>query len=192
MIRLNGNKFRELARNSPKNYSMIVMFTALSSQRGCAICKQALDEYTLVANSYRYSNHASARHLFFAMVDFDEGPDAFQLMKLNSAPVFVHFPEKGKPKKLDTMDLARVGFGAEAIAKFIQERADVQIRIFRPPNYTGTAALFMIFTLVRMGLPNHLESLHHFLTSMVIFKCNWYINPNLDGGTSFMDGPLGE
>lgn len=148
VIRLNGNKFRDLARNSPKNYSIIVMFTALSSQRQCAICKQALDEYTLVANSYRYSNHGHGKPLFFAMVDFDEGPDAFQLMKLNSAPVFVHFPEKGKPKKLDTMDLARVGFSAEAVAKFIHERADVQIRVFRPPNYTGTAALFMIFTLI--------------------------------------------
>ena len=46
------------------------------------------------------------------------------------------------------MDLQRVGFGAEAIAKFVQERTDVQIRIFRPPNYTGTAAMFMIFVLV--------------------------------------------
>ena len=86
------------------------------------------------------------------MVDFDEGPDAFQLMKLNSAPVFMHFPEKGKPKKLDTMDLGRVGFGAEAIAKFIQERTDVQIRIFRPPNYTGSVALIMIFAMVRTSL----------------------------------------
>ena len=36
---------------------------------------------------------------FIAMVDFDEGPDVFQIMKLNSAPVFMHFPAKGKPKK---------------------------------------------------------------------------------------------
>ena len=42
------------------------------------------------------------------MVDFDEGPDVFQTLKLNSAPVFMHFPAKGKPKKMDTMDLQRV------------------------------------------------------------------------------------
>ena len=118
----------------------------------------------------------SNSRLFFTMCDFDEAPDAFQLMKLNSAPVFMHLPDKGlsapklieyeiiklrcnidfmrsnpslgKPKKADTMDLQRVGFGAEAIAKFVQERTDVQIRIFRPPNYTGTAAMFMIFVLV--------------------------------------------
>ena len=94
-------------KNNPRNYSMIVMFTALSAQRQCAICKQASDEFHLVANSYRYSQFYSNK-MFFAMVDFDEGPDVFQIMKLNSAPVFMHFPAKGKPKKTDTMDIQRV------------------------------------------------------------------------------------
>ena len=65
-------------KNTPRNYSIIVMFTALSSQRQCAICKQAHDEYHLVANSYRYSQFYSNK-MFFAMVDFDEGPDVFQV-----------------------------------------------------------------------------------------------------------------
>lgn len=78
VLRLNGNKFRDYVRNAPRNYSMMVMFTALSAQRQCAICKQASEEYHLVANSYRYSQHYSNK-LFFAMVDFDEGPDVFQV-----------------------------------------------------------------------------------------------------------------
>jgi oligosaccharyltransferase complex subunit gamma len=147
VIRLNGNKFRDLVKGSPRNYSMIVMFTALSAQRQCAICKQASDEYQLVANSYRYSPAFSNR-LFFAMVDFDEGPDVFQSMKLNTAPVFMHFPEKGKPKKADNMDIQRVGFSADVIAKWVGERTEVQIRVFRPPNYTGTVALLMLTTLI--------------------------------------------
>ena len=56
----------------------MVMFTALSATRQCAICKQAHEEYQVVANSYRYSQHYSNK-LFFAMVDFDEGPDVFQV-----------------------------------------------------------------------------------------------------------------
>ena len=78
VFRLNGNKFRDLVRNSPRNYSMIVMFTALSAQRQCAICKQASEEFHIVANSYRYSEQFSNK-LYFAMVDFDEGPDVFQV-----------------------------------------------------------------------------------------------------------------
>jgi len=147
VIRLNGNKFRDLVKGTPRNYSIIVMFTALESGRQCAICKQASDEYQLVANSYRFSPVFSNK-LFFAMVDFDEGPDVFQSMKLNTAPVFMHFPEKGKPKKQDTMDLQRVGFSADVIAKWVQERTDTQIRVFRPPNYTGTVALLMLTSLI--------------------------------------------
>ena len=147
VIKLNGNKFRDFVKSAPRNYSIIVMFTALSPSRQCAVCKQASDEYTLVANSYRYSQLFSNK-LFFAMVDFDEGPDVFQSMKLNTAPVFMHFPAKGKPKKLDSMDLQRVGFGADAIAKWIGERTEVNIRVFRPPNYTGTVALLMLLSLV--------------------------------------------
>merc|ERR1712165_294009 len=147
VLRFNGNKFRDYVKGAPGNYSIIVMFTALSASRQCAICKQASDEYQLVANSYRYSQLFSNK-LFFAMVDFDEGPDVFQSMKLNTAPVFMHFPAKGKPKKADNMDLQRVGFGAEAIAKWIAERTEVNIRVFRPPNYTGTVALLMLMSLV--------------------------------------------
>lgn len=62
------------------------------------------------------------------MVDFDEGSDVFQMLRLNTAPVFIHFPPKGKPKNMDTMDIQRVGFSAEAVAKWIAERTDVQVR----------------------------------------------------------------
>ena len=91
-----------------------------------------------MANSYRYSQLYSDQ-LFFAMVDFDEGPDVFQSLKLNTAPVFMHFPAKGKTKKADSMDIQRTGFGADAIAKWVAERTDITIRVFRPPNYTGPA-----------------------------------------------------
>ena len=50
-------------------------------------------------------------------------------MRLNTAPVYMHFPAKGKPKAADTMDIQRVGFSAEAIAKWISERTDIQVLI---------------------------------------------------------------
>jgi len=93
VIKLTSRTFKELVRSQPKNYSVVVMFTALQNHRGCAICKQASDEFSLVANSYRYSQFYSSK-MFFAMVDFDEGNEAFQSMNLNSAPAFIHFPPK--------------------------------------------------------------------------------------------------
>lgn len=48
-------------------------------------------------------------------------------MNLNTAPVIMHFPAKGNAKKQDQMDFQRSGFGAEAIAKFVQDRTDLHV-----------------------------------------------------------------
>lgn len=77
---------------------------------------------------------------------------------------FLHFIAKGKPKGADTMDIQRIGFSAELISKWIQERTDIQIRIFRPPNYSGTVAVVMLMSLVAGFLylrRNNLEFLYN-------------------------------
>ncbi|UJR33611.1 hypothetical protein I4U23_021047 [Adineta vaga] len=140
LIRLNSERFKHFVQTAPKNYSMIIMLTALSPPRQCGVCKHAHDEFQVVAQSYRFSN-AFSNKLFFAMVDFDEGAEVFQHLKLNSAPVFMHFPPKSKPKKGDQMDLNRRGFSADQLVKWVKDRTEIQIQIYRPPDYTG----FLIF-----------------------------------------------
>lgn len=148
-IRLNGEKFRQLigSKSMPRNYSFVLMMTALSPQRQCSICRQANDEFQIVANSWRYSPQFSSR-LFFGVIDYDEGSDVFQSLQLNSAPVFLYFSEKGKVKTPEQMDIQRVGFAAETIARWIAEKSDFQIRVIRPPNYSGTLALLILFALI--------------------------------------------
>ncbi|CAG2110403.1 unnamed protein product [Medioppia subpectinata] len=148
-IRLNGDKFKQWigSKSQPRNYSFVVMMTALSPQRQCSICRQASDEFQIVANSWRYSGQFSSR-LFFGVIDYDEGSDVFQSLQLNSAPVFLYFSEKGKPKAPEQMDIQRIGFGAETIARWVQEKTDIQIRVIRPPNYSGTLALLILFALI--------------------------------------------
>ncbi|KAI1887619.1 hypothetical protein AGOR_G00192180 [Albula goreensis] len=147
VIRMNGDKFRRFVKAPPRNYSVIVMFTALQPQRQCSVCRQANEEYQVLANSWRYSS-AFSNKLFFTVVDYDEGADVFQQLNMNSAPTFMHFPPKGKPKRADTFDLQRIGFASEQLAKWIADRTDVQIRVFRPPNYSGTIALALLVSLV--------------------------------------------
>ena len=88
--------------------------------------------------------------LFFGLVDFDEAQDVFSQvileqyklnilhgflsyiinyfqLKLNTAPVVMHFPAKGKPKKTDTMDIQRVGFASEAVARWVGEQTEIQV-----------------------------------------------------------------
>ena len=143
VIKLNADKFNNFVKSTPRNYSMIVMFTALATQRQCVVCRQANDEYQIVANSYRYSQVYS-NSLYFAMVDFDEGGQVFQQLGLNTAPIFMHFPAKGKPKNSDTMDLQRLGVSAESIARWVTDRTEINIHVFRPPNYSS--AIFLVIS----------------------------------------------
>lgn len=146
VIKLNSAKFKEFVLSTPRNYSFIVMFTAMTPQRQCQICRLANDEFLLVANSFRYSQ-AYSNKLFFATVDFDEASDIFNVMKLNTAPTYMHFPMKGKPKSTDIMDVQRLGFSAEAIAKWIATRTVVQIIVYRPINYFVAVIIPMLLVL---------------------------------------------
>ncbi|XP_014257115.1 tumor suppressor candidate 3 [Cimex lectularius] len=163
VLKFNVAKFKDYVKATPRNYSVIVMFTAMAPARQCSICRHANEEFQIVANSFRYSQIFSNK-LFFAMVDFDEGSEVFQMLRLNAAPVFMHFPPKGKPKGPDTFDIQRIGFAAESLVKWIAERTDIQIRVFRPPNYSGTLALVMLAVLVAGFLymrRNNLEFLYN-------------------------------
>ncbi|XP_002167116.3 tumor suppressor candidate 3 [Hydra vulgaris] len=148
VIRMNGDKYRQYVKTSPKNYSIILMLTALSPQRQCAICKEVNSEYQILASSWRYSNGFTSNKLFFAMVDFDEGSDVFQALKLNSAPVIMHFPARGPQKKVDTYDMGRQGFAAEQLAKWVLDRTDVSIHIMRPPNYVMAMTIGVLLALI--------------------------------------------
>lgn len=46
------------------------------------VYRQADEEYQILANSWRYSS-AFTNKIFFAMVDFDEGADVFQMVTLS-------------------------------------------------------------------------------------------------------------
>jgi len=39
VVRLDGNKFRAYVKAPPRNYSVVVMLTALQPQRQCMICR---------------------------------------------------------------------------------------------------------------------------------------------------------
>lgn len=81
VIRMNPAKFNEFVKGSPRNYSVIVMFTALKGERGCSICGAANDEFQIVANSFRFNSQVYSNKLFFALVDFDEAGSIFQQVR---------------------------------------------------------------------------------------------------------------
>jgi len=170
VIRLNFEKFKHYVKSAPRNYTIVVMLTALNPNRECQICKPANDEYQIVAQSWRYSAQFSNK-LFFAMVDFDEASDVFKMLNTASAPQFILFGRKGKPKPADHLDLPRVGFAAEQIAKWINDRAEINIKVFRPPNYSGLLLVILLVFMVGGLLyvkRNNLEFLYNKTTWSLI------------------------
>ena len=49
--------------------------------------RHALDEYQIVANSFRYQQQFTDK-LFFSLVDFDEAQDVFQLVSYSQGTLF--------------------------------------------------------------------------------------------------------
>jgi len=143
VIRLSFDKFKHYVKSAPRNYTIVIMLTALNPSRECQICRPAYEEYQIVAQSWRYSAQFNNK-LFFALVDFDEASDVFKMLKTASAPQVIIFGRNGKPKQADNLDLPRVGFSAEAISKFIMDRTDINVKIFRPPNYSGLLLIILL------------------------------------------------
>ena len=62
------------------------------------------------------------------MVDFDDAPDVFKMLNTASAPQFLLFDRKtSKLKAADNFDISRVGFSAEQIAKWINDRTEINV-----------------------------------------------------------------
>lgn len=144
VIHMNGLKFKEYVKSTPRNYSFIVMLTAMESHRQCSICGYVYDEFMVAVKSFRMT-YGISDVVFFGVVDFDSGSDVFQLLKVNTAPVVMHFPPKGKMKNIDTLDMQRVGFSAEVIGRWITDRTELEFKVLRTPNYLGTFILFVTF-----------------------------------------------
>lgn len=170
VIRLSFDKFKYYVKSAPRNYTMVVMLTALNPNRECQICRPANEEYQIVAQSWRYSAQFNNK-LFFALVDFDEASDVFKMLNTASAPQFIIFGRKGKPKSADNLDLPRVGFSAETIAKWITDRTDIPVKVFRPPNYSGLLLLILLVFMIGGLLyvkRNNLEFLYNKNTWSII------------------------
>lgn len=151
VIKLNGDKFKKFigSQSLPRNYSFIVMMTALSPQRSCHICRQAHEEFTVTANSYKNSQHFQSKRLYFGSVDYDDGSDVFSSLNINSAPCFLYFNEKGGNP--DELNIQRLGFGSEVIARWIAEKTGMNIKIVRPPNFS-TPIILGFFGMTVVGI----------------------------------------
>jgi len=127
----------------PRNFSTILMLTAVSGQQNCEPCRLLLPEFQIAANSWAALKHPS--RMYFAMVDYQSGTEVFNKLKLTNAPVIYHFPpnegenakpeHKKNPMAFDRYDIQRSGESAEDILKYVETIVHTGIPMVKPPEY---------------------------------------------------------
>lgn len=64
VVRMNGDKFRRFVKAPPRNYSVIVMFTALQPQRQCSVCR-----YTQCSSAPNLKSPSNEKSSFCSSVE---------------------------------------------------------------------------------------------------------------------------
>ncbi|KAF9337971.1 oligosaccharyl transferase subunit ost3/OST6 [Podila minutissima] len=89
VIELDSTTFEEVMA-APRNYTMVVLFTAIAPEFQCVPCKNFDPEYRMVAAGW--SKLLNRSQLFFGVIDFKLGQEVFQKFSMNSAPSVLFFP----------------------------------------------------------------------------------------------------
>jgi oligosaccharyltransferase complex subunit gamma len=64
--------------SSPRDYSVVVLLTALDARFGCQLCREFQPEWDLLARSWTKGDVAGESKLVYGTLDFDEGKNTFQ------------------------------------------------------------------------------------------------------------------
>ncbi|KAM9688673.1 dolichyl-diphosphooligosaccharide--protein glycosyltransferase subunit MAGT1-like [Trichechus inunguis] len=167
VIRMSDTTFYHFVLEPPRNYSMIVMFTALHELRQCIMCKRAAEEFQILANSWQQSSTFTNK-IFFAMVDYDQSPEVFRMIQVVSVPNVLHFSVKRKFTSDDIYHLEGRGITAEQMAKWVAERTNVSIRIRQPTN-VGVLFMFGTILVLSGGLVCLLKKKREFISNKTLW-----------------------
>lgn len=122
VVRLTAANYSDLVLDAPRDYALVVLYTASDPRVGCAVCPAAARSLVTASRSYAAAkgvplpplpspanNHSLAtapaaayaaasdgRTTFFAVVDFKNGQEAFQVHDLRSVPAVSLWPATSK------------------------------------------------------------------------------------------------
>ncbi|KAJ3022854.1 oligosaccharyl transferase subunit ost3/OST6 [Thoreauomyces humboldtii] len=132
-IRLAAGDF-DYVTAGPRNYSLIVSLTALAPEMGCVPCRAFEQEFNLVAYSWQRKNIRNK--LYFAQLEFNDGREVFQKLKVQSVPMILHFPPtEASNADFEVYDLNRWGLTGNALVKFVNQAAHVNFAVRRPIDW---------------------------------------------------------
>ncbi|MCJ1325019.1 oligosaccharyl transferase subunit ost3/OST6, partial [Thelotrema lepadinum] len=146
-LKLDDASFDEITQ-SPRDYTALVLLTAMPAQFGCQLCREFQSEFDILSRSWVTGDKKGETRTLFGILDFPDGKSTFQKMTLQTAPVlFLYPPTTGPNAKADNqpirLDFSQGPQSAEQVhawlSRHLAEGAKPPIR--RPFNYTRLATI---------------------------------------------------
>ncbi|KAF2402585.1 hypothetical protein EJ06DRAFT_474031 [Trichodelitschia bisporula] len=140
-LKLDDTKYTSLT-TAPRDYSSIVLLTAMDPRIGCVACQAFAPEWDLLARSWQKGDKQGKGRVVFGTLDFADGKATFQSLMLQHAPVLLLFrPTKGPDAVPDPspvrLDFATGSQSAESIHAWLSRHLPEgpRPRVVRPVNY---------------------------------------------------------
>ncbi|EIW66327.1 hypothetical protein TREMEDRAFT_45798 [Tremella mesenterica DSM 1558] len=174
IIKLNSESYEELVGGTDREYSAVVVLTALGTQFKCQPCHNFDPSVHQVAASWkRLPKYVRDQHIF-AQLDFADGQAIYQKLGLTSAPT-VQFhpalsgPNKGNKLSVITYDLPRNGLDAAPFHSFLSPLTPIPFDLHKPFN-----PIPLIITLVTLVVSTAgLYSLYPYIIPIVQSRVFW-------------------
>jgi len=79
-LKLDDTIYSQLT-SSPRDYSVVVLLTALESRFGCVLCREFQPEWELLSKSWTKGDKKGESRLVFGTLDFTDGKNTFQSVR---------------------------------------------------------------------------------------------------------------
>ena len=83
-LKLDDDSYEGLT-NTPRDYTAVVLLTALEARFGCQMCREFQPEWDLIAKSWTKGDRNGASRVLYGTLDFVDGKGTFQ--KVSSAGI---------------------------------------------------------------------------------------------------------
>lgn len=80
-LKLDDSSYNDLT-SVPRNFTLVVLLTAIEARFGCQLCRDFQPEWDLIAKSWNRGDRSGSTRVLYGTLDFSDGKGTFQ--KVNS------------------------------------------------------------------------------------------------------------
>lgn len=184
----------DIVVGSNRNYSVLVVFTAASSQMNCEPCKRVAPIIDLLSSSLN-RRVDSETPTFIANLDFAHGRDIFMRYGIQSIPILMFFPPdvgpRAKPSGSYEVFNSNGEFYPEDISEWISGLSGSNIHLSSPIDFASMAVKVVFVISILLTIRSFFDQIKAVLSSRKLWSffcigwtvvmCSGYMWSNIRG-----------